>query len=187
MKIEKIGSDRVRLLRENHEGWYLMPNEEALQLAKDLLDACGVAHGTLTNSEALLLLMSEPCSLTATEACAELAKKKESEVKIAELKAAMKEARRLIGFMTNVKIAEAARILEGSYYSPDKPDVFSGMSLDEIQDAAGEVHNTCKGQYSADLAGLIANLAARMKEQGPKPGERIQCSCGQIHRYCKIM
>ena len=37
------------------------------------------------------------------------------------------------------------------------------------------------------LAGLIANLAAQMKKRGPDLGDRIKCSCGQVHRYCKMV
>ena len=71
-----------------------------------------------------------------------------------------------------------------------EPDASLGMDLDEIQKGAenirlsGCVLNT---SVEGELALLIANLAAEIKKRGPDLGDRIVCSCGQVHRYQKIV
>lgn len=72
-----------------------------------------------------------------------------------------------------------------------EPDVSSEseLSLDEIQRISSGMHalwQTEKGNSHADLAFLISGLATEVMKRGPEVGDRIRCSCGQIHRYCKI-
>jgi len=126
MKVEETEHHLIRIHLPCDGPWFQVSKREALQLAKDLLDACG-----------------EP-----------------------------------------------------------EPTVFSGMTLDEIQSLAKFRGKYSPGGSDAEAAlELIANLAARMKEQKepiqvvithggkeetkPQPGGRIVCSCGRVYRYIK--
>lgn len=112
INVERIsdGSGRVQIKGPFDCKW-LIWKETALQLAKDLLKACG--------------------------------------------------ARMVVDLPDPLTVQTATEVLKKF----DEPEVYSGMSLDEIQDAAGKLYEGTPDLCKEELALLIANLAVRVKEQ----------------------
>ncbi len=174
VEVQRYGGDSVCLQVPLGDSQAYLSKSKAIQLAKDLLMACGAK-----------VVADLPDPLT------------------------VQTAKEVLDMFDELKTATQIRGQTG---------VFSGMSLDEIQKKAGEFREDVilsrKNPYLAELAFLIANLAARVKElnltvqskkaidafkesktyrkiqeqvYGPKPGDRIVCTCGQVHTYCRLV
>ena len=140
----------VHMKIDNGRMWCHVKKSEALQLVKDLLEACNVSY----------IMGGEPSPQAGRgDRAGDL----------------------LLGVAGPLTASLAAQQKE--------PDAPNGMTLDEIQDAAERIQERCIGSGGGvkPLAMLIANLAAEIKKRGPDLGDRIVCSCGQVHRYQKIV
>ena len=130
---------------------YYMSKSEALQLAKDLLEACNVPKIQLQPGDMLMGTggSKHPASCPCNKCLSEL--------------------------------------LEEIANAENKSDVSSGLSLDEIQIKASNIHrNYPLWDGGQELARLIANLAARMKEISDQAERNRLVTYSNLRRIAKL-
>ena len=152
---------------------FTITQKEALQLAKDLLEACGAT------------VVADEFVMTATEAV----ERANARLLMAEYMAPTQEPKHPASCPCNKCFSE---LLEEIANAEKKSEVSSGMSLDEIQRKASNIHrNYPLWDGGQELARLIANLAARMKENEDQAERNRLVTCSNLGRIgaleCKAL